>query len=208
MNKLIYLPLVILLNGCTTAHIINNQHNDTLELATKEKSIIKASGKLLFENRVNLSNINIYQRIYKMDTGAIITYEDVRVASGYIFNKGMNPIVQNVFKPNYTYDFVYSKGNIFFYILSTKDKSMQKEYLIVENLNKRALKFVYGLNKEGFYKLIDALKNDSELQIPVQTQKMVSVENISSYIKSNWNYKNIVLDNLVSKVGSGPRIMK
>jgi hypothetical protein len=206
--KHIFLPLAILLSGCSTANIVNNEQNNSLEIKTQDMSIIKSSGSLVYESRVNLSNINIYQRVYKIQNGALITYEDINVASGYIFNKGINPIVQDVFKPLYTYEFIYSKGNLFFYTLTPKDKSKNKEYLIVENLNKRALKFVYGLDKSGFEKIIDALKNDLTLQIPKQSKKNAPAQDLKSYIKSNWNYKNIVLDNLVSKVGNGPRVLK
>jgi hypothetical protein len=204
-----YLFLTLLLTACSTPHILNNKHNNTLEITLSDtKTALKMTAKLLYEKRVNLSNINIYQKVYKMENGAYITYEDINVVSGSYFNGGIHSIVHNVFKPNYHYEFIYSKGNIFFYTLTPQDKTKKREYLIVENINKTKLIFVYGFDENGFYKLIDALKNDLELQIPSNISKKPPREDMSSYVISNWNYSNIVLDNLVSKTGSGPRILR
>ena len=188
------------LSACTTANIVHNTQESTLSLQMDDVTITKAYGKLLYQNRVNLSNINVYQSVYATSQG-IMTYEDVQVSSGYKFSKGINVIIHNVFK-SYSYKQVDNIGNTFFFELKSKNNKANL-YLIVENKNKKALNLVYGMNKETFLKLIKAV---NEKQPVKKTSKSITepvANDKSTYIKSEWNYNNIILDNLISKVGSG-----
>lgn len=87
-----------------------------------------------------------------------------------------------------------------FYKLSNTKETL---YMIVQNLNKRALKVLYGFDKQMFDKIKIAFKKRDTF-IDTQSVSVISSldTNSSHYIKSSWNVKNIILDNIISKVGS------
>ncbi|SFV68826.1 hypothetical protein MNB_SM-4-1091 [hydrothermal vent metagenome] len=75
--------------------------------------------------------------------------------------------------------------------------------MILENMNKKRIKMIYGLEKKLFLKLLSTLSKEESPSLP----KYISVpsskvrQDISSYIKSTWDMKSSVLNNLVTQVG-------
>jgi len=189
-------------SACTTPHIQN--YNNILEITLKDKSIVKGTGKLIYESRVNLINIDIEQKVYLMDNGSILTYEDAPVSTGYVYSYGMKRIVGIIF-PTYNYDLIDTKGNIFFFKLSNKT---DVQYMILENMNKKRIKFVYGLSQNVFQSIFDSLVNEQKIPKSIKVNTRAVEENKTLYIKSKWNSKNIILDTIITKAGgmSNPRM--
>lgn len=190
--------IAIFFISCSTSNIQYNNKN-TLQIITDSKTITKFTAQEVYQNRVNLSNINIYQYALILDSGTLLIYEDIKLTSGYKFTYGINRTIGIAF-PNYTYDLLGSKGNMQFYKLSNTKETL---YMIVQNLNKRALKVLYGFDKQMFDKIKIAFKKRDTF-IDTQSVSVISSldTNSSHYIKSSWNVKNIILDNIISKVGS------
>ena len=190
-------------SACTTPHIQNN--NNILEITMKDKSIVKGSGKILYENRVNLLNINVLQKVYRMDNGSILTYEDAPVSTAYVYSYGMKRTVGIVF-PQYSNNLIDIQGNIFFFKLTNEKSTL---YMILENINKKRIKFVYGLDQNLFQSIYSSLATGSKV---LKNNKSDDSENIQEdktiYIKSRWNNKNIILDGIITKTGgmSNPRM--
>ena len=194
--------------ACSTPHIIHNEDTHSLELSLDNFNIADTAGaKLLYKSRVNLSNINIYQFVYQTQSGLVLTYEDIQVSSGYLFTKGMKVIVHNVFT-DYSYDLVYTKGNTYFFkLISKKDQTLM--YLLLEKKSNRSLQMIYGFTTEVFNELIQATKEKRVSDNTMHINKPIKLlQDKSAYIRSQWNYKNIILDNLISKAGSGRRVKR
>jgi len=210
MYKTILGTLLILLcsNGCDSIAIKST--DDRLQIVHNDKVLLQEKGDLVYKQRINLNHINIYQSVYKMKT-TVVVYEDINVASGYRFSKSMKHIVHAVFH-KYNYKFISRSGNSYFFILSYSDKD-KNIYLMVENLNKKTLHFLYSDNKKGFLKILHHLEIDiTDISI---YQKDIAFmddkdddESLQKYIVSDWNTKNIILDALVSRVGNGLKGLK
>jgi len=187
-------------SACTTPHIHNNKN--ILEITMKDKSVVKGIGELIYQNRVNLVNIDIEQKVYLMNNGSILTYEDAPVSTGYVYSYGMKRTVGIIF-PQYNYDLIDTKGNIFFFKLSNQNEI---EYMILENMNKKRIKFVYGLSEKIFQSIFDTLVNRKKMPDNITSKNQKVIKDESLYIKSKWNSKNIILDTIIKKVGGRPNL--
>ena len=176
------------------------QLDQSLFMELKENKIKEATKQI--------HHIKIYQSFYRCDN--IISYEYAKAEIGYKFNYSLSKIVSIVFA-RYADKKIYSKGDYSFFTLHNKF-SDEILYLIVVNENKKVLKFLYGFEKEQFFKLLNHFKDD-------QAQKDVNIScrinnkdlsnnnliEINKYIKSNWNNTNIILDQLAIPVSQGIR---
>ena len=199
LNIAASLALLLVLNACTMPQI-KYSNNDTIKIIINSKSVIQGKSKLLYENRVNLSDININQKVLLVENRMLLTYEDVTVTSGYQFNYGINRVVSIVF-PKYNASLITREGNLYFYELHSKE---ERVYIILENMNKKGLKIIYGMSEDDFLCTRDFIVDSKDTSKNKKTAQ-VSVlprNNFQDYIKSEWSYKNIILDNLVSKIGS------
>ena len=187
-------------SACTTPHIHNNKN--ILEITMKDKSVVKGIGELIYQNRVNLVNIDIEQKVYLMNNGSILTYEDAPVSTGYVYSYGMKRTVGIIF-PQYNYDLIDTKGNIFFFKLSNQNET---EYMILENMNKKRIKFVYGLSEKIFQSIFDTLVNRKKMPDNITSKNQKVIKDKTLYIKSKWNSKNIILDTIIKKVGGRPNL--
>jgi len=198
-KKLIITSFIALLGACSSPNI-NNIDNHTLQIVLDDKRVIKGYGKVVYENRVNLSNIQIYQQVYKMDSGIYLTYEDAMVGTSYKYNFGVGRTIDIIFS-DYNSKIINSKGNIYFIELTNYSEKM---YLILENINKKRLKLVYGFNKELFndlYKMV--IENENIVLKSVKQKNQQQISKSQEYINSSWNQRNIILDGIVTKMGGG-----
>jgi len=183
-------------SACATPHIQNN--NNILKITMKDKSIVKGTGELIYENRVNLVNIDIEQKVYIMDDGSVLTYEDAPVSTGYVYSYGMKRIVGIIF-PQYNYDLIDTKGNIFFFKLYSKTDI---QYMILENMNKKRIKFVYGISQNVFQSIFNSLINEQKMPKNTQIINRTIKDDKTLYIKSKWSSKNIIVDTIITRTGS------
>lgn len=198
MKKIVTTALVILLSGCASPHLHNTNTND-LQISFKDQIIIQGKGDIIYENKINLINLQIEQKVFLMKDSSVLSYEDASLASSYEFSYGINRTVGILF-PQYKYTAIDFKGNLHFYKLESKE---DVEYLILENMNKKRIKMVYGLNKTLFDAIYKKLILEKNIEL---SETSISRESISedkaSYVKSKWSHKSIILDSIIRKVGN------
>jgi hypothetical protein len=92
------------------------------------------------------------------------------------------------------------QGNLHYYKLHKNNEVL---YVILENINNKGLHIIYGISESTFNILQKAITANESISKNIATlkQKDLKVNDYSSYIKSNWNTKNIIFDNIVSRVG-------
>jgi len=196
--------ILLLFNACTVTPKINQINDTELNISHKETTLVSGSGKIVYTNTIHLSHITIYQTIYRMNNH-YLTYEYAKASSGYKFTKGVKRSISIIFDTN-AYDLEYRRGNIYFFVLHSK--SLNPLYLIVENVNSSALKLLYGFNKENYEAIKKALQDNRSINNSKRkedTNNTKSTKNISHYIRSKWNPKVIIMDQLIAKpIGRGP----
>jgi len=192
---LLIIVIMLFLNNCTSPKI--QQHNNKLSIHYNDHILIEEEGEVVDKNTFSLSHINIYQTVYNIKNN-YITYEYIKATDGYRFTKGIKRSVGIIFNTN-AYDLEYSKGNLYFFTLKQNQEDI---YLIVENINSSALKLIYGLNKELYVKIKEAIQNDRSIDEKIIYKKNTIHSNsvsLQQQIKSKWSPKLIIMDQLVSK---------
>ncbi len=198
MKKSIILSLAMLFSACATPYIEHTQDN-LLQITMNDKLIIKGEGNPLFKNTIKLLNLTIQQRVFLMDDDTVLTHEDATASMGYRYNYGIQKTVSIIF-PQYNYELIDIKGNIHFFTLKTNTNT---EYLILENMNKKRIKMIYGLDKKLFEKLLSARSKEESpsLEKYISVQSTEAHKDISLHIKSTWDIKSSILNKLVAQVG-------
>ena len=195
--------ILIITSGCSSPHIVHNDDNKELSLVMDGKSVAQGEGDLLYSNLINLIHIKVYQNVYKMSFGRILSVEEAYADTGYVFDNSIEMLVHYIFDAYYTKQ-VDRIGNIFCYQLEAK-KDGKKLYLFVENQNKKLLKFVYGFDKQEFDSLIVLMKTGNKDIVHNLKQSSIHKEP-KFYLKSTWSHKQIVFSELVKRVGRGPKL--
>lgn len=199
IKKLLITSLVVTLSGCITSSSIAQIDNHALQIQFDTNKTITGHGEIIYKNRVNLTNIYIDQYVYKLDSELILSYEDAVVGTTYQFNYGVNRMLSIIFS-EYNTSVIDNKVNLYFIELKNETEVI---YLILNNINKKRYKFIYGFNKDTFNGIYNSIMNDKEVLVhsAVRHDKDKIISNPQKYIHSNWNPKNIVLDTILQKVG-------
>ena len=193
INKLVIISMSMLMGACASSHI-----------QLDDKKITQGYGDVIYKSRVNLTNINIYQKVYKMNNGSVLTYEDAIIGTGYKLSYGVNRMVDIIF-PGFHTQKIHNKGNLYFLELKGTDKTL---YLILNNINKKRYKLVYGYNQENFKELFTTVTNEKETVLQVKSAPVhirnEAIINPELFIYSKWSEKNIIMDTILTKVGARP----
>ena len=206
MKVIIYfITLLLLFTGCSAPQINFNDKIKAFELTRDNEILFTEDAKKVFESRVSLPYINVYQYIYKLDNREFVIYEQAYTDPLYVFNKSIDVLVNIIF-PDY-----YSKrsatfGSLYFYTLQSQ---INKEiiYLLVENQNKKLLKIIYTKDKRMLEMLMHTLDENSQFtNLNIGTYK--KDKKCHPFIKSKWNYKNILFADLVKRYGNTRRSVK
>jgi len=195
------LALFLTFLGCSTTHVVV-QKDQNIKIVLDTTTIVQAPGKLLKENSIDLTHIKVYQSLYKLK-GHIITYEEAVAQNGYKFQYSIPKTVGLVFS-NYRYKKIKSIGSFTFFELHNKN-SDEVVYLLVENINKKRLKFLYGMTQDNFYTLLQHIQNKKIIVLDTHNNESYNTQEKNTSIKSSWNFKNIILDTLVEKESRGRR---
>ncbi|MEA1983293.1 MAG: hypothetical protein U9N39_07105 [Campylobacterota bacterium] len=200
MKIILSTTLSLLLMGCATPHLVNK--NKSLQVSFHDRVIAQGSGEAIYENSINLRNLTIKQKVLQMKNNSVLTYEDAVVSTGYVYNYGVNRVVGIIF-PDYSYDLVDRNGNIYFFKLTS---SSDVQYLILENINKKRIKMVYGVSEKLFNSIHYSLLYGTDVNNSSEYFTKEEKKKNSHYIKSKWNRKNIILDALIKKIGFKTRV--
>ena len=196
MKYVLLSTISLLLLSCSSPQIIHNRNQNQLSIVYQDKEIVKGEGEVLYSHTIYLDHINVYQYVYKISDN-YITYEFAQATDGYKFTKGVKRSVGIIFNTN-RYNLEYQKGNLYFFTVNLENVQL---YLILENINSSAFKIIYGFSKEDYEKIKNCLKHDHT----VQKKQKANIEQyeqkaaIAQFIKTEWNPKVTILENLVSK---------
>ena len=194
----------VVFSSCSTYHIQSN-NIDTLEITMQKKSIVKSYGKVVYSDTIKISHIIIYQKIFQMNNGAILTYENALTDTRYKFNNGFKRTLRIIFE-NYNLTVEAYKDNIYFVKLFNKEKTF---YLIAENLNNKRLKLVYGFTRDCFEKIRKKIINEISIEKKRDIYFQDIKKDFQDNIISSWSEKNIIIDSLIQRTGrSRAKILK
>jgi len=199
--------LLLLFSACNNPQIHYDDKRKIFQITRDNDLIAKSRAKKLYEKRLRLAHINIYQTVYVLENGNIVTYEEVYTEPYYIFARSIDMLVYTIFD-DYQSKLLERIGNIYFYTLKKKDKTL---YLLVQNRNKKKLDLLYGTDKDGFENLLHSIKkedtgviNSSKKKVQYKLPKL----NAADYIQSTWSYKNSIFSELVKREGGRARVYK
>ena len=200
------ITLLLLFSACSSPQMHYDDKQQTFNMIIGDELIAKSRAKKLYEERVRLSHINIYQSVYILEDGNIITYEEAYTEPYYIFARSIDMLIYTIFD-DYQSKLIERIGNIYFYTLKKKDKIL---YLLVQNRNKKKLDLLYGTDKDGFEALLQSVKNENIKNSfsHVLQNKPSSTVNAADYIQSSWSYKNSIFSELVKREGGRARVYK
>jgi hypothetical protein len=197
----------LLFTACTAPQVDYNKKIKAFELTYKHDILFTQDALRVFESRVNLSNINIYQYIYKLDNGEFIVYEQAYAHPYYIFDASIDKLISKIF-PHYHSKRSAVVDNLYFYTLKSSVNN-ETMYMLVENQNKKLLKIMYAKDKRMLEAIMQQL--DATVKFADQQNSSSSIcfkgkkEVCRPFIKSEWNHKNTIFVELVKRQGGSAR---
>ena len=181
--------------GCANSSIKMPESNQLL--ISNEKTTIDVTTPVVETTIRNMSSIYIDQSIIAVDEKSCIVYEDIRTAGGYKFNYSYKRSIDLIFNA-YSVEEGKSYGNLTLYRLTLRDKAKTAVNLLALTASKRSLKLVYGFDDKAVATIEESLEqNNTVIKYTLST----TTERRDHCIKSNWEPKLLILDNLVGKVG-------
>jgi len=177
MNWLAFILFSLFLSGCAGTALNYEKNQIIIENEDISHSFF---GKTLDKKQVNLSQINIEQKVFQNDYNEILVYEQARVNTGYKFKSTYHYIFGHIFNANKVTK-VQEKNGLGFYIIRLKNN--QKIYLLAKIGSKKSLTLLYGLSEVNFY----ALANNH----PLVKQHTLQKEQDNT-IQTLWSAKLIV----------------
>jgi hypothetical protein len=201
-----FIPLFLFLTACSsTPHIHYNNNIKAFELTHNNEILLTQDANQVFQGRVNLPHINIYQYIYKLDNGDFAVYEQAYTHPYYIFDKSIDVLISKIF-PDYNVKRSARVANLYFYTLDPKLHT-DVLYMVVENQNKKLLKIMYSKDKSIFERLLKNLDTNAQFA-NFKIDNNISTKHCHLFIKSKWNYKNILFSDLVKREGGRRKRVK
>ncbi len=172
-----------------------------LLIITNNKTSINVTTPLVETKRINMSRLYIDQSIIAADDAHYIVYEEIHTAGGYRFNHAYKRSIDLIFNA-YSVEERKRYGNLTIYRLVLRDQEKSTLNLLALTASKRSLKFIYGFYEKAVKAIQESLEQNSTV---VNYALSITTERRDHCIKSNWQPKLLILDNLVSKEGGKMR---
>ncbi len=189
---LLFLGIVLtIIVGCKTANL--TYQNSAVHLQLDDEHF-QVEGKTLHQYTDNYANLFLVQKLLRLKDGSIIIYEEAKTDDLYEFNYSAIPTIKAVFDARSVTQ-IYFKSSFYLLQLTLQDGSILN--LAAENIDDQRLAYVYGMNTGEFKKMIKKLTIQN---VPLQTQRVVTLSNDKSAIQSRWNTKKINFIPLVTPV--------
>ncbi len=168
-----------------------------LLIISNDKSTIEVTTPIIETTRINMSSLHIDQNIIAVDKNRCIVYEDIRTAGGYRFNYAYKRSIDLIFNA-YSVKEVKSYGNLTLYQLILRDEEKTPVNLLALTASKKSLRLIYGFDDKAVTAIEESLEqNNAVIKYVLST----TTERRDHCIKSNWQPKLLILDNLVGKEG-------
>jgi len=197
-SSLMILSLLTLV-GCSHSTLQLNSENQLR--ISNDKTTIEVKADALKHQRINMSSLYIDQDILAVDEDNCIVFEDITTASSYKFNYSYKRSIDLIFNA-YSVKVIKSYGNLTLYKVTLRGEDKEVINLLALTASKHALKLLYGFSEEGLQTLQEKLEENSEHVVYNLVSKSKETKGC---IKTQWNPKLMILDNLVSKEGAGIR---
>ena len=190
---------LFLLAGCTHSTL---QLDSTKQLRiSNDKTHIDVMADALKHQRINMSLLYIDQDILAVDEDHCVVFEDITTRSGYKFNYSYRRSIDLIFNA-YSVDVIKSYGDLTLYKVRLRGEEKEIINLLALTASKRSLKLLYGFSDKALQKLQKKLEENST---QVEYTLISKSEDTKRCIKTQWSPKLMIMDNLVSKEGTGIR---
>ena len=181
--------------GCTNSSIKVLENNQLI--ISNDKTTIKVTTPIVETTHKNMSSVYIDQNIIVADENRCIVYEDIRTAGGYRFNYAYKRSIDLIFNA-YSVEERKRYGNLTLYRVTLRDKDRSVLNLLALTASKKSLKLVYGFDNKAVTALEDNLDQNNTV---IKYELSTSTERRDHCLKSNWQPKLLIMDNLVGKKG-------
>jgi len=191
------LSLIFLFSSCSNSVMTMEKKNRLL--ISNDETFIRVNTPYVESKRINLGPVHVDQHIIATDDARCIVYEDIRTAQGYRFNYGFKRSIDLIFNAA-RIDERKHYGNLTLYRLTLRDQNSSILNLLALTASKKSLKLLYGFDDRELEKLQESLdQNISEVKYDLSA----IVQRREHCIKSNWQPKLLIMDNLIGKEGGG-----
>ncbi len=190
---------VFLSFGCANSSIKMPESN--LLILSNDKTTIEVETPIIETVRINMSSVYIDQNIIAVNENRCIVYEDIRTAGAYRFNYAYKRSIDLIFNA-YSVEEGKSYGNLTLYRVTLRDENRSMVNLLALTASKKSLKLVYGFDDEAVAAIENSLdQNNTVIKYTLST----TTERRDHCIKSNWQPKLLIMDNLVGTEGGRRR---
>jgi hypothetical protein len=172
-----------------------------LLIISNDKTTIEVTTPIIETTRINMSSVYIDQNIIAVNENRCIVYEDIRTAGAYRFNYAYKRSIDLIFNA-YSVEEGKSYGNLTLYRVTLRDENRSMVNLLALTASKKSLKLVYGFDDEAVTAIENSLdQNNTVIKYTLST----TTERRDHCIKSNWQPKLLIMDNLVGTEGGRRR---
>ncbi len=185
--------------GCANSSIKMPERDQLI--ISNNKSTVEVTTPIVETTRINMSSVYVDQNILAVDEDHCIVYEDIRTAGGYRFNYAYKRSIDLIFNA-YSVEEGKSYGNLTLYRVTLRDENRSVVNLLALTASKKSLKLVYGFDDEAVTAIENSLDQNSTM---IKYTLSTTTERRDHCIKSNWQPKLLIMDNLVGTEGGRRR---
>jgi len=195
---IISFSLLFLFSSCSNSVMTMEKKNRLL--ISNDETFIRVNTPYIESKRINLGPIYVDQHIIAADDTRCIVYEDIRTAAGYRFNYGYKRSIDLIFNAA-RIDEREGYGNLTLYRLTLRDQNSSTLNLLALTASKKSLKLLYGFDDRELETLQRSLDQNASA---VEYELSETIQKRDHCIKSKWQPKILIMDNLIGKEGGGP----
>ena len=148
-----------------------------------------------------MSSITVEQKVLAVDEKRCLVYEDISTAPGYRFNYAYKRSIDLIFNA-YRVEKIKSYGNLTLYRVTLRDTDKTAINLLALTASKKSLRMLYGFDDDARTKIEEGLDNNASV---IRYELSHVSERRDHCVKSDWQPKLLILDNLVGKEGTAIR---
>ena len=186
---------VFLSFGCANSSIKMPERDQLI--ISNNKSTVEVTTPIVETTRINMSSVYVDQNILAVDEDHCIVYEDIRTAGGYRFNYAYKRSIELIFDA-YSVKVYKSYGNLTLYHVTLRDEKRTVFNLLALTASKRSLKMVYGFDDSAQAAIEESLDQNSTV---IKYTLSTTTERRDHCLKSSWQPKLLIMDNLVGRKG-------
>ncbi len=191
IKSLLFMVILLGVTGCQMSQL--SYKNGALELQV-DNHHIHVKGSTLYHHSDNYSNLFLSQKVLRLKSGNIVTYEEARTDDLYEFNLLPIQTIRAIFNARAVTQ-VYFKSSFYLLQLLLQDGSTLN--IVMEQFDDQRLAYAYGMNNGEFRNLLKQLGASSNVPLIQNVRTLGSKQNA---ILSDWNTKKINFIPLVTPV--------